>query len=61
MIHPILSSKVFIFFKYEPDKRLVVQSQQLEHVWIMFTVSNKDAIVFIQNLAQFSHLILVLQ
>ena len=29
-------------FEYEPGKRLPVQSQQLEHVWNMITVNNKD-------------------
>ena len=29
-------------FQDEPDERLLVQSQQLEHVWNMFIISNKD-------------------
>ena len=29
-------------FEYKPGKRVPVQSQQLEHVWNMITVNNKD-------------------
>ena len=43
-------------FQYKPGKRLLVQSQQLEHVWSMLTANN--AIFFILNPEQFSHLIL---
>ena len=52
---------LFIIMYDEPGKRLLVQSQQSAHVWNMFTVNIKDAIVFIRNPEQFSHLILVLQ
>ena len=42
MIYPILSSKV-LSLQYEPGKGLPVQSEQLEHVWNMFIVNNKDS------------------